>query len=99
METVTNVVTKVTRNLNLFSEMLSHGWAAVRENLPILKRSIELFQASVKPVVDDLGLVIRDAMTPLEALSFVALDLVLQSETFARLLELVNTHLEAVVNA
>ena len=99
VETVTNVVTKVTRNLNLFSEMLSHGWAAVRENLPILKRSIELFQASVKPVMDELGLVIRDAMTPLEALSFVGLDLVLQSETFARLLELVNPLLEAVVNA
>ena len=46
----------------MFAEISRMGGG--EENLPILKRSIELFQASVKPVMDELGLVIRDAMTP-----------------------------------
>ena len=49
-----------------------------------------MFQTSIQPIKDEIGTVIRDAMTPMQALAMVGLDMVMQSETFARILEIAN---------
>lgn len=85
--------------VKLFSEILGHAWAAIQQNVPILSRAIEMFQTSIQPIKDEIGTVIRDAMTPMQALAMVGLDMVMQSETFARILEIANPILEAFVNA
>ena len=85
--------------VNLFSEMIEFAWVGLRENVPLLNRALSVFEASIEAVTDDFGEIIRQGMTPMQALAMVGLDLVMQSESFQRVLTLINPILEAVADA
>jgi len=98
-EDVASVMQTVTKRSVLLSEALNQTWATVREKLPILSKAMEVYQNAIVPVIDELGMVTREAMTSLEALGLVAINLITQSESFARLFEIANPLIESFTDA
>lgn len=90
---------QVRNRFNLLTEASRYVWNALNESIPVLKRGVELYQTSVLPVINELGQVVRQGASRIQALAMVALDLIMQSSSFSRLIEIVNSVLASFIDA
>jgi len=71
----------------------------IRQSMPLLNRAIDLFMQATADEIDAMGNVVQFGMNPLLALGLVVADVVMQSETFQRIMSIVNSILQAFADA